>query len=150
MLAELTRTVTEHYPDIDPTRFETTTIAAMTDAFPKAQVSGWEDLVPEMDNDPGDRHVAATAVLADADAIVTLNVRDFGGHVLAKRGIDVVTPDELITDLLDDLPDRVVHAVIEMAARKKRPPMTTDEVLKALARHTGFDTIAARLRELLA
>lgn len=149
ILAELARTVGGHYPDIDPGRFEATTIATMTTAFPDARVSGWEDLMSEMDNEATDRHVAAAAVVAEADAIVTFNVRDFRGAVLGARGITIVTPVQLVTELLDDLPDRVVLAVIEMAARKKRPPMSTDDVLDSLDRHSGFGPVVARLRELL-
>lgn len=149
ILAELVRTVPGRYPDIDPERFRATTVAAMAAAFPDAGVTGWEELVEEMDNEAADRHVAAAAVVAGADAIVTFNTRDFGGAVLAARGVAVVTPGQLVLDLLDDLPDRVVHAVIEMAARKERPPMTTDDVLEALGRHPGFDAALRRLRELL-
>lgn len=78
ILSELIRTVSAHYPDIEADRFEATTVAAMTAAFPQARVQGWEDLVEEMDNEDADRHVAAAAVAGNAEAIVTLNTRDFG------------------------------------------------------------------------
>ena len=71
ILTELGQAVTETYPDIALERFEVTTIAAMRTAFPDAVVSGWEAIVDEMDNDPSDRHVAAAAVTAGADTIVT-------------------------------------------------------------------------------
>lgn len=150
ILAELVRTVTGRYPDIDPERFRATTVAAMAAAFPDARVADWDWLVEEMDNEAADRHVAAAAVATGADAVVTFNTRDFGGAVLAARGVAVVTPGQLVNDLLDDLPDRVVHAVVEMAARKQRPPMTTEDVLDALGRHPGLDAAVSRLRELLA
>ena len=92
ILAELRRTVTGTYPDIDPEQFEATTIAALRTAFPDAGVSGWEALVDEMDNDPEDRHVAAAAVAVRADTIVTLNVSDFAGRVLSERGVRITTP----------------------------------------------------------
>lgn len=57
----------------------------MRNAFPGAAVGGWEALVEEMDNDPEDRHVAAAAVAAGADTIVTLNLSDFAGHVVVER-----------------------------------------------------------------
>lgn len=150
ILSELIRTVSAHYPDIEADRFEATTVAAMTAAFPQARVQGWEDLVEEMDNEDADRHVAAAAVAGNAEAIVTLNTRDFGGSALRAHGVVVLTPGQLVTELLDDLPDRVVHAVVEMAARKTRPPMTADDVLDVLARQPGLDSAVARLRELLA
>jgi predicted nucleic acid-binding protein len=119
ILTELSRRITETYSDIDPEKFEATTIAAIRSAFPDAVVTGWEALVDQMDNDPDDRHVAAAAVTAGADTIVTLNVSDFAGRVLSQRGIRVATPGELVLELLDDLPEGVVAAVVEMAARKR-------------------------------
>ncbi|MCZ4088670.1 PIN domain-containing protein [Sinorhizobium psoraleae] len=49
----------------------------MEEAFPDASVEGWEEIEPDMRNDPKDRHVVAAAVAAEATVIVTSNVRDF-------------------------------------------------------------------------
>jgi hypothetical protein len=133
ILTELSRTVTETYPDIDPQQFEATTIAAIRAAFPDAVVTGWEALVPE----------------AEADTIVTLNVRDFAGRALSERDVRVVTPGQLMLELLDDVPEFVVTAVVEMAARKHKPPMTVGDVLDALARHPDLVDLVGRLQELL-
>ena len=149
ILTELSRTVTETYPDIDPQQFEATTIAVMRAAFPDAVVSGWEPLVSEMDNDPEDRHVSAAAVTAGADTIVTLNLRDFAGRALSERGVRVVTPGQLVLELLDDVPELVVTAIVEMAARKRKPPMNVGDVLDALARHPDLVGLVGRLKELL-
>ena len=97
ILAELHRTVTERYPDIDPKQFDNATIGAMRNAFPDAVVTGWEELVDQMDNDPVDRHVAAAAVAAGADTIVTLNVGDFAGRVLSDRHLRSKTPSTSTT-----------------------------------------------------
>lgn len=144
ILVELRRSVTEHYPDIDPERFDSSTVAAMRNAFPDAVVVGWEDLVDQMDNHPGDRHFAAAAAAAGADTIVTLNVRHFAGRALQDRRIRVVPPGKLVGEILDDLPERVVDAVGEMAARKRNPPMSADEVLDPLARTPDLVTVVAR------
>ena len=149
ILAELHRAVTERYPDIDPKQFDNATIGAMRSAFPDAVVTGWEEVVDQMDNDPADRHVAAAAVTAGADTVVTLNVADFAGRVLSDRHIRVTTPGQLVGAILDDLPERVVDAVREMAARKRNPPMTVDDVLDALARTPDLVGVVARLRELV-
>lgn len=149
VLVELRRSVTERYPDIDPQGFESSTIAAMRTAFPDAVVVGWEDVLDQMDNDPGDRHVAAAAVTAEADTIVTLNIRHFAGQALQDRRIRVVTPGTLVGEILDDLPERVVDAVAEMAARKRNPPMSVDEVLDALGRTPDLIPAVARLRQLV-
>ena len=51
--------------------------AVMEDAFPEAMITGHESLIPAMPNHPKDRHVAAAAVKAGAQVIVTNNLRDF-------------------------------------------------------------------------
>lgn len=61
-------------------------VAVMARAFPEAQVTDHEALIPSMRNDEKDRHVAAAAVKAGAQVIVTSNTRDF--HDLPS-GIDV-------------------------------------------------------------
>lgn len=149
ILREVTRAVTSRYPDIAPDKFEATTIAAMRAAFPEAVVDGWERAVGEMDNDEGDRHVAAAAAVAGVEAVVTFNVRHFEGSVLPARGIAVVEPGALVVALIEELPDSVVHAVVEMAKRKRHPPMTPDEILDSLSRHPGFDAVVMRLRDLI-
>jgi predicted nucleic acid-binding protein len=121
ILTELSRTVTETYPDIDRQQFEATTIATIRAAFPHAVVSGWEALVSEMDNDPDDRHVSAAAVKAGADTIVTLNVRDFAGRALSERGVRVVTPASSClsswTTCPKSLPQRSSRWQLESASR---------------------------------
>lgn len=52
-------------------------VAVMRRAFPEAQVTDYEALIPAMRNDEKDRHVAAAAVRAGAQVIVTSNTRDF-------------------------------------------------------------------------
>jgi predicted nucleic acid-binding protein len=52
-------------------------IAQMSRSFPDAMVTGYETPVDGMTNDPKDRHVAAAAVRASAEVIVTFNIRDF-------------------------------------------------------------------------
>lgn len=43
--------------------------------FPDAEVLGYESLLPQMRNHPKDRHVLAAAVRANADLIVTFNLK---------------------------------------------------------------------------
>lgn len=49
----------------------------MCRSFPDATVAGYELLVDGMTNDPKDRHVLAAAVRANAEVVVTFNIRDF-------------------------------------------------------------------------
>ena len=71
ILDEVTRNVLADLPDIEETRFVEHTIGAMRRAFPEAPVDAPAELVVKLDNHPKDRHVAATALAAGADAIVT-------------------------------------------------------------------------------
>lgn len=61
--------------------------------------------------DANDIHVLATAVEAGADAIVTLNLRDFQTRELAPRGVRASHPDALLMDMWLDHPDAVAAAV---------------------------------------
>src|SRR5450432_2676172 len=45
--------------------------------FPEADVKSYQPLVEAMPNHPKDRHVAAAAVKAGAQVIVTANIKDF-------------------------------------------------------------------------
>ena len=49
--------------------------------------------------DAGDEFIAELAVTAQADAIVTHNVRDFRG--VEKFGVKVITPKELLREIGD-------------------------------------------------
>ena len=53
-------------------------IEAMACAFPEALVEGFEDLIGAIElPDEDDRHVVAAAIVADAEHIVTENLKDF-------------------------------------------------------------------------
>ena len=112
-------------PDIEPALFDARLVSTMRRAFPAASVEWYERLIDAMDNHPKDRHVAAAAVHVGAAAVVTYNVRDFDSEVLRQRGIAVVTPPQLIGQLVADEPSVVALAVRAMSARKKRPRMSS-------------------------
>ena len=77
IIDEMRRNVLHGHPDIDPAHFDAATIAELRRAFPDAWIEVPADLITQMDNDPEDRHVLATAVIAGAQVIVTANTRDF-------------------------------------------------------------------------
>jgi len=98
-----------------------------------------------MPNDPKDRHVAAAAVKAGAQAIVTSNLRDFR-HLPA--GIEAQSPDDFLEHLFDLDPDRFLELVCAQAAALKNPPYTFEQLLAGLATTVPafVATVAAYLR----
>src|SRR4051812_12300579 len=52
-------------------------IEIMRSAFPEALVTGYEDIIDAMKNDPKDRHVLAAAVRSEAHSIITVNKKHF-------------------------------------------------------------------------
>jgi predicted nucleic acid-binding protein len=104
---------------------------AMQTAFPEAMVTGYEPLIAAMPNDPKDRHVAAAAVKAGAQVIVTANVRDF---VDLPAGIEAQSPDQFLSNLFDLDPDGVVALLRKQAAALKKPPYTFEQLLAAIGK----------------
>jgi predicted nucleic acid-binding protein len=105
--------------------------AAMTRAFPESMVVGYESLVDVMPNEPKDRHVAAAAVKAGAQVIVTNNLKDFR---TLPDGIEAQSADEFLCNLFDLVPDQMVDLVREQAAALKNPPRSFGELLGGLAK----------------
>jgi predicted nucleic acid-binding protein len=96
-------------------------IAALSLRFPKAVVP-----VPQGADrrfwlpDPADIHVLAAAVGASADAIMTLNARDFPRDVLAEEGLARVDPDTFLMGIWQAQPELVAlvgQAVLSDARR---------------------------------
>ena len=66
----------------------------MDQAFDDATTFGWEGLEGRYGlPDPDDEHVVAAAVVAGADAIITLNLRDFPAPALPE-GPETLRPNE--------------------------------------------------------
>jgi predicted nucleic acid-binding protein len=57
--------------------------------------------------DPGDIHVLGLAVSASADAIMTLNARDFPRRTLAEHGLRRLDPDGFLHGLWQHDPDSI-------------------------------------------
>jgi predicted nucleic acid-binding protein len=105
--------------------------AAMTGAFAESTVTGYEPLIEAMPNHSKDRHVAAAAVKAGAQVIVTSNLKDFKS---LPDGIEAQSPDEFLSNLFDLNPDATVNLVREQARALRNPPRSFDELLAGLAR----------------
>jgi hypothetical protein len=83
----------------------------MNEAFPDAQVTGYEALIAQMTNHPKDRHVLAAAVRGGAEVLVTENLRDFPDDSVSPFGVEVVSRDTFLLDQLDLAPADVLAAL---------------------------------------
>ncbi|MDR3360146.1 MAG: PIN domain-containing protein [Bifidobacteriaceae bacterium] len=77
ILDEVFRNLRANRPDLDSTRLVRTR-RLMNDAIRDVTVTGYEHLIDQLNlPDPDDRHVLAAAIHAEAQVIVTRNLRDF-------------------------------------------------------------------------
>ena len=102
-------------------------------AFPDACVSGYEALVPAMQNHVKDRHVLAAAVKSSAQCVVTFNLRHFPQHALEPYGIVAHSPDQFLVHQFHLNPDLVVRKLSEQGQGVRRP---LGAVLSSLAKCT--------------
>jgi predicted nucleic acid-binding protein len=120
-------------------------IAKMSHSFPDATVTGYDSLIDGMTNDPKDRHVLAAAVRANAEVIVTFNLRDFSEPTLKPYDILAVHPDDFLLDQLDLYPGLTVEVLEQQAASYRREPTTIAGLLPLLER-TGLPQFTAEVR----
>jgi predicted nucleic acid-binding protein len=119
-------------------------VCAMRTAFPDALVQGYENLIPSMTNHQKDRHVLAAAIRANAEVIVTFNLRDFPVDSLIAYDIQAIHPDDFLLDQLDLFPEVTIRAVESIAEGYEAPPMSTAEYLLKLV-SAGVPRFAAAI-----
>ncbi|MEG4029736.1 MULTISPECIES: PIN domain-containing protein [unclassified Microcoleus] len=114
-------------------------------AFPEAMVEVPVGLEEAMTNDPKDRHVLAAAVTAGADIIVTNNLKDFRENDLAPWNIIAQSPDEFLSDLLDEYPDSIVDLLQQQSQKYKNPPKTFTELINFLGEKASTPKFASNI-----
>jgi hypothetical protein len=118
----------------------------MEKAFPGASFDPDRETLRKLSlPDVNDVHVVATAVAAEAQSIVTYNVRHFPEQILAPLGLHVETPDDFCVRLLGETPDDVVDGARLHRASLKRPAYDPDAYLEHL-KELGFERTAELLR----
>ncbi|MFY1652353.1 PIN domain-containing protein [Solwaraspora sp. WMMB762] len=120
-------------------------IGHMVRTFPDAMVTGYETLIDGMSNDPKDRHILAAAVRANAEVIVTFNLRDFPESALKPYDILAVHPDDFLLDQLDLYPGLTIEILEQQAASYRREPTTVAALLPLLER-AGLPQFTAEIR----
>lgn len=108
-------------------------IAAMTEHFPDAMVEGYGSLVEGMTCHPKDRHVLAAAARANAEVLVTFNVKDFPPLSVAGLDIEVVHPDAFLLDQLDLYPGKTMRVLQSMVEIYDSPPLNMSDLLRILS-----------------
>lgn len=119
----------------------------MRAAFPDAEVIGYEGVVDGMTCDPKDRHVLAAAVRANAEVLVTADVKALPEHSNRSFDLGVVSPDDFLLDQLDIYPTLVLHCLGEQVDRyvSMHGPATVLELCTTLDR-AGVPRFAAEVR----
>ncbi|MCW9044159.1 MAG: PIN domain-containing protein [Pseudopelagicola sp.] len=93
-------------------------IALVRAAWPRAEVTWKPSLEARLYlPDAADIHVLAAAIAGSADAIVTLNAKDFPRHTLAEEGLERVDPDTLLRGIWERSPQEV--AAVAEAVRQE-------------------------------
>lgn len=130
---EWMRNVLTNHPDLTREQLERTR-RMMDEAAGESLVEGYEGIIDGLSlPDPDDRHVLAVAIHAQAEAIITWNLKDFPMATVAAFGIAIQTPDEFVCDLLETNGDAVLEAMREHRASLKNPPKISAEYLANLA-----------------
>jgi predicted nucleic acid-binding protein len=118
-------------------------VLAMREAFPEAVVTGYEPLVASMANDTDDRHIAAAAVKAGAQVIVTSNLKHFGN---LPENVEAQSPDEFLCNLFDLDADAFVERLRAQAAAMRKRPVTLQQLLVGLRNTVPSFAAAVALR----
>lgn len=113
-----------------PSRYVSTVCAGATKRTARSWTPGHGLRAPDRAielADPNDRHVAAVAIHARADAIVTFNLCDFPATALKRYRLEAIHPDDFIQYQFD-----LNNAAVLIAARAYRqrlvaPPKTPEE-----------------------
>ena len=88
--------------------------------FPDALGVNYEPFIDSlMLPDLNDRHVLAAAIEANADLIITNNLKDFPEDYLSSFRLKAKTPDDFFTDIIDLNHDLSVQAFKKLVLNKK-------------------------------
>ena len=109
-------------------------IALLRAVFPQAEVTVPDAMAARFWlPDANDVHVLAAAVVASADAIMTLNAKDFPKGVLAEEGLTRTDPDGYLLGVWTAYPEMVEtvgEKVLSEARRMSGQPWEIRELLK--------------------
>ncbi|MCL2305961.1 MAG: PIN domain-containing protein [Planctomycetaceae bacterium] len=115
--------------------------------FKNSLTQSYESYLPKLTlPDLNDNHVLAVAIQKKAKYIVTFNLKDFPKKILQSYGIEAISPDEFVFQLIQESPYFALRAVKNHRLSLIRPPKTVDEYLATLEKQ-GLSKTVAFLRE---
>jgi predicted nucleic acid-binding protein len=91
--------------------------------------------------DENDRHILAAAIKANAEYILTFNLKDFPADVLQSYKIKAISPDNFLSNLFDKNPENFRSAFERQLKSLKNPPKTSDELLEILEKQHLSKTV---------
>lgn len=142
ILAEVTEPLTENVEGFDRAGAERLT-SAMNHAFPYAEVEPGEEHWRMLDDvtlpDGDDRHVLAASLAAEATVLCTSNTKDFPADVVEALGLEVLTPDQLLSLLATEYEQQMLAAHRAAVASLKG---ATDGSTVAALRRAGASSTA--------
>ncbi|NIK55705.1 PIN domain-containing protein [Kribbella shirazensis] len=121
----------------------------MNRAFPRAMVSGYEHLEPQMQADEKDKHVLAAAVHSESTVLVTENVKDFHPPTTGPHAMPVQKLSPFLSQVVDDNPQRAVAAMRQMISRTDREPNTMPALIDKLAAQQDLRGFAQKLNSVV-
>jgi len=140
---EWIRNLLENRPDLSIVQLQRTR-QLMNAAVRDCLVVGYEGRINGLTlPDPDDRHVLAAALEAQAQVIVTYNLRDFPIDALQPYGMEAQHPDEFILRVIALNPLVVRETVETHQQALKNPPKTPAEYLATLSNQRLPGTVAA-------
>lgn len=127
----------------------TKTSELMSIAVEDAEITDYEYLIPQLElPDENDRHVLAAAIVGHADAIVTLNMKDFPQEIVSKHHIEILHPDDFLCNQLDLYRLQVLAQVKAARMALKNPTLTAEQIINSY-RRSGLFQFSEALQEAL-
>jgi len=123
-------------PDLNREKLEKTRILINT-SVEDCLVEDYESLSETLHlPDVNDRHVLAAAIKAQAQIIVTYNLKDFPPKTLEPFGIEAQHPDDFFLNQSDLQQGPFLATIKRIRQTLKKPPKTPEEYLDVLRRHS--------------
>ena len=117
VLAEVRRT---HSETLDwPPHLVDSFQLEVRNAFPEAEITGYESLMPSLSNEAKDRHVLAAAIRGGCPLILTFNLKHFPAAALTPWSVQASHPQDYLLVLYEMEPKQVVGCLGEIAGRRK-------------------------------